>query len=675
MRRNLFLFLGLLAVYYYYVPLRVFIAFYAFLSLCGLYLYRSIVPRALCNRYSGVILPAFLGSASIAILGSGYIALSWRLYSLFLLLCVFSTSVLIAELFLNRKRFSWKRSAEWLHRTNTLLIILLPLLIVTLLPLLHANVLTSPFRIGPDLASYAKMAQYLIDGFNLNDAFARKAEFASMSAGEINRFADATMSWPFLYWYRWGLSSFQVMFYYFAHAKHIFEVEFLSLAFSQFFNSAIIFLILTQIFEVGVPISIATGYLSAFNANLLNLWFEGFYGNMFALSFWSAILLMFLFLLRESSQASKETYKIFVTLILFWLALFLSYSEMAMFLIPAVGVFIFLFDRIFFRTIHLKKMGLLISSFIVSFLLAIPFGFIFELTRLAFKQVVENGGNGFTQPRWANLPEILGVFNIYSKISPELSGVELPSGIYMFAASMFFTILILVIWIIRFRKDRRAFPSVLLGALFFVSLIRYKAIKAGQINYLYMKAYIFALPILICYLGAALNSFLKIQKTDAIAKALYVGSFIILLAIPISGAKYIFRYVQQQRLVDPALFPFHDFYISHKNENFIMISKNCDYGTEPMPHGIVLTPEFMLATVVPFYWIVPNLWEGQTYYERVFDKKILNLVRLKEAFQGAFKDQRIVYRSAQYALIDTGQYVRDVFDKKLGKIDFGLLCQ
>jgi hypothetical protein len=167
-----------------------------------------------------------------------------------------------------------------------------PIIITLTYVSLTTNGVTTPFRIGPDAALYIKMTQYLLDGGTWAQAILRASEFSSMSVGDITRTTNATMDWPFLFFYRWGLSSYQSLTVILNSLDHAYIVGFISMLLPALLGAGVIFYWLREKFKLTLIVSIvgAIGYI--FNANLLNLWFEGFYGNMFSLCFYTIIFVL-----------------------------------------------------------------------------------------------------------------------------------------------------------------------------------------------------------------------------------------------------------------------------------------------------------------------------------------------------------------------------------------------
>jgi hypothetical protein len=171
--------------------------------------------------------------------------------------------------------------------------IITPIILALLLPTLFTAYTTSPMRIGPDIGSYAKMAKFLFDGGTLELAYTRAFEFSGMTAGEITRYADATMTWPFMFFSRWGLAMYQAETALITGSHHVYSVTFLSMILPYLLLGGLAALWLKSTGKYN-SLLIWFGFLAfIFNVNLINLWYEGFYGNVFSLVFYTFIIFIF----------------------------------------------------------------------------------------------------------------------------------------------------------------------------------------------------------------------------------------------------------------------------------------------------------------------------------------------------------------------------------------------
>ena len=98
------------------------------------------------------------------------------------------------------------------------------------------------------------MSQYVIDGGILSDARLRASEFIDLPVGEINRIGDASASWPFMYYFRWGLSAFHSFLVFITPAHHVIQISF-SMIFSYLALGFITFYWLIKVFRLPLFIS------------------------------------------------------------------------------------------------------------------------------------------------------------------------------------------------------------------------------------------------------------------------------------------------------------------------------------------------------------------------------------------------------------------------------------
>ena len=415
---------------------------YISLFFIGIGFYITLLPKyARDDNFALCIIPIF-GLIATTIIGGYLITFSTDIKYLIYILPLYSIMLLFIKS-CRTKYFDIIITTKSKVSTHCGIYIFIPIIVIffLLLPnILHPA--TSFYRIGPDLSLYAKMSQYIFDGGLLSESQQRLSEFAGMPVGEINKLSDATATWPFAYYFRWGFTSIQSFIMLVTPVSHVFQISFLSLVFSHLALGFIVFYWLYKVFNISKFISLLASLAIIFNSNILNLWYEGFYANAYSLYIY--LFLIFLFFWRNAKVNDNKKYDLIPIYTFLFIAILLTYPEGLIFIFAPLIVLTIIFEILIYKKINFTSYNALFLSFIISFILLLPSNYLIDWISLTIKQLSEEGGNGFMQPHWALPHEILGLQNIYANILPSNAGVRFGRSSVNYILSFSLTIIILL---------------------------------------------------------------------------------------------------------------------------------------------------------------------------------------------------------------------------------------
>ena len=125
------------------------------------------------------------------------------------------------------------------------------------------------------------------------------------------------------------------------------------------------------------------------------------------------------------------------------------------------------------RAIDISLYAQLLAGLMIAVLALLPCQFLLDWFLISLKQVTEEGGNGYPQPYWAFLSEILGLSNIYQNINATNGGASMNYSTKQFILAILSTLALLSIVLYKFIRNRAFFTlglsAYLLTALFFQS--------------------------------------------------------------------------------------------------------------------------------------------------------------------------------------------------------------
>ncbi len=656
-RTKNYFFISLLIIFhililYLYDFYNFFILMFLYLFIVGFSLYAIYFPKELKCNLSNYIFPPILGLIVVIILGGYSICFSLTLNSVVL----FSLLVSILIIFQNKNINSQFNELLIYSKNNALqllswhTLIVTPLIFLLCYPIL-SNGTTSFVRIGPDMFFYAKMAQFLIDGGLLDIARERANEFSGLSTGEINKYSDATASWPFMYMYRWGLGFYQFFSSIIHTSRHSYEIVFLSMIIPYFFLSSIVFFWLYKKQNIGIVLSLMGFIIFSFNSNILNLWFEGFYGNVFSLFIFCLFILIFSY---EKEIFEKKDKKILFLYTLIFISMLLSYSEGVFFVLGPLFLFLIIYDLLVKKEFNFLAYKNIVVSGIIAIILILPAGFFVEWVITAIKQIFQEGGNGYMQPKWALPHEIFGISDIYKTINLTNGGVYIPRENFDIIFSSIITIIILYLYRNYLKNNLKKVNSLLVVPhilVFFIFVYVY--MKSHNNNYMYMKYYIFMLPYLFLLFWTSVTNFELANKNK------YKICLILLFLTLHSGFSYIYKYTEQARFVK-----------SNKIE-FYEQSKKIDFN------NVIIYPTYIKTLLnsypalikVPF--VTPKF--EFKHSKNFSSRKVYILAEKYEDNKLIFPNLKIIFENNSFIILDSGLLLNDFLNIKNKKVDFNKL--
>lgn len=640
---------------------------YFFLFFIGANQYVVLTPSFLKERFFYFLFIPFNGFLLLTVLGGYFIGFSIDIKLLVpTLLGVTFLGYLINYKF-NREQFiliSSELKADFAIALTFFTLIATPLILFLISPILFSGHTTSPYRIGPDMASYAKMAQYLLDGGTWAEANQRASEFAGMSPGDINRYSDATMSWPLMYYFRWGLTAFQATVTTITSSMHVYETAFISIATPYLFLCGLVLFWLKSRMGLGIVAALLGAIAFALNPNTINLWYEGFYGNAFALSFFILILFIFLNLRgMESFKVENIIQSILFSSIVFAASL-LSYGEGIFFILPPFLTLVFIVDFFTNRSIKWTPYLVILGSACIGLLIVLPCDFIVHWAILTLKQLNQEGGNGYTQPLWALPHEILGFSSIYLEATPDVAGKLLSRSAIKLIAGLIFSCMILYSLFLYFRRKNREENALYITSILLVTvsacLVYY---KNPNNNYTYMKMYVFLLPILFITFWNSLTFFYEKHAATLFSKNL----FFLFLAIPIviNGVVYIFQYKVESTLIENYKIALHSEIKEINFANVIMY---------PFSMHSSLT---MYPAILPAPWMIPSSWNSdhwsdKPYYKNFIKHKVYLFIEKEPSHLYVVQNGKVVFQNQCCLIIDSGKIVSDGINSEDNSIDFDI---
>lgn len=625
-----------------------FISIYIALFIIGIGFYTTLLPQYIKDdNYSLFFIPIF-GLLGTVIIGGYMIAFSFNInyliyllpiYSIFLLFFKSNTRSSYCNILINIKTKIYENSYIYLFASIFVIFFLL-------LPnFIYPD--SSFYRIGPDLSLYAKMSQYLADGGLLSEAQERANEFIDMPVGEINRYGDASATWPFMYYFRWGFAAFQNMILSITSATHIHQISFLSLVFSHLFLGFIVFYWLLKVFKISKFISSLAGLAIIFNANLLNLWYEGFYANAFSIFIY--LFLLYLISTKKSTKISSNKYELVPIYTFLFIAIFFTYPEGFIFIFAPLIFAIIFFEIIFFRKIEFFKYSLLFISFVIAFILLLPANFLIDWIGLTIKQLSEEGGNGFMQPYWALPHEILGMFNIYIDISGSNAGVKLQRSYVNYILSISVSISILAVIFYYIKNSYKKIDPILYSVYILTGIIGILVfVFSRSNNYLYMKYYVFLSPLLLITFWLALNFCIRKKNYFLGIKKDHIFTIISFLII-FNGLTYIGKYTYQSKRV------------SQNKIELYENTKHMDFNNTiiyPISYDDIL---YSYASLIDAPWIINGKF-SKKYFQKYMGYKVYIFIKTKDYKENSEYD-KIIYKDSEYIIINSGLKLIEIIEK------------
>lgn len=633
---------------------------YVYLLLIGFYPAKFFNSKHLrVNEYLWLFGP-LMGFVILSLMGAYAIALNYSLSTLlFLPLLFFIPSALLRCTKLKTREIStyFQQNLRHVFQGGVfyLTVIVAPIALILCSPSSHDGfwdfLSSTPIRVGPDAALYSRMAQFLLDGGTWGMANLALPDFIGMRVGEITSYTNATMDWPFLYFYRWGLVSYQSLYVALNGLDHIYRIAFTSMLIPQLFLGGIIFYWLKEYFSLSLIASIAGSIGIIFNANLLNLWYEGFYGNSYSLCLYA-----FLYLLVVQAQLWKfdkswNSLKQYFLVSLVLASILVSYGEGLIFVfIPLMGIY-FLADLFIRKKINFKLCTMLLGCLVIAIAIVLPCQFIYDWLVISIKQITEEGGNGYPQPYWAAVNEILGLNNIYEGINSFNGGNAFERSRLGIIVASLSSALIGLILILDIKSDKNRYLSLLNISAYVltVAFVIYIYKLSPLNNYGYMKMYIFLLPLLYVYFFKACYGVGQLPRIGGDGYGNYIAVAISTVMV-LNGVSYVANYKKTSTLISP------NHLLSHAK------MKNLDLSNKVLLP--VLKSKFpnTFPALIGAKWIT-EAWqgrkiEGDRYFDNLLDRKIFLYVERDECTSLPNGSGSFFYEDENFIIVDSGKSLR-----------------
>jgi hypothetical protein len=671
-RKWIFILLAIQAIVIYGNPsYRYALIVYSYLLLIGFYPAKFFNSEFLkVHKYLWLFGP-LIGFMILSLVGAYTIAFNYSVNTLFLLPAIFFVPVALMRCIKLRSdkaiiHFQQNLLHVFYGGLFYLTVIVAPLALILTSPSSYDGVwnfvASTPIRVGPDAALYARMAQFLLDGGTWATANLAGPDFIGMKVGEITKYTNATMDWPFLYFYRWGLVTFQSLYVTLNGLDHIYRVAFTSMLIPQLFLGGIIFYWLKEYFSLSLIASIAGSIGIIFNANLLNLWYEGFYGNSYSLCLYA-----FLYLLVAQAQLwkfdkSPDSLKQYFLVSLVLASILVSYGEGLLFVfIPLMGIYL-LADLFVRKKINFKLFTMLLGCLVIAIVIVLPCQFIYDWLVISVKQITEEGGNGYPQPYWAALNEILGLNNIYEGINGFNGGNAFERSRLGIIVAALSSALIGLILLLDIKSDKNRYPYLLnisayvLTAIFVIYIHKVSPLN----NYGYMKMYIFLLPLLYVYFFKACYGVGQFPRFGADGHGNHIAIAICAVMV-LNGVSYVVNYQKTSTLISP------DHLLSHAK------MKNLEVGDKVF--SPVLKSKFpnTFPALIGAKWVT-EAWEGKkieddSYFKNLLDRKAFLFIEKDGCDRLPDIRRNIFYEDNNFLILDTEKTVRSEIQDGYLKID------
>lgn len=679
--KSLFILMLTQAVLLIYFPFYLFVLVaYLFLFLLGFLFQKYLIPKYFnSDGYTWVFSP-LVGLGILSLAGAYVIAFNMQIKLLVILPLLSALGWVVLRR--NSLVAIFKKTTETknllferMHDVFMYLTLCItPIIFILLYPALSIDGLTTPIRVGPDAALYASMSQYLLDGKTWFEANLRAQEFIGMSTGEITRYTNATMSWPFMYFYRWGLVAFQTVFLLMNGLEHAYRAVFASLILPYLLTGGLVYYWLRERFQLSICIAAAGAIGFIFNANFLNLWFEGFYGNVFSLCFYAFLYLSIDVFSADQKLVAKESRGYLILLAFIFSVILVSYGEGLIFVLPPLIAVHFLCNLIFYKRINVRLYAYLSAGVLIAIIILLPCRFLVDWIILTIRQVTEEGGNGYPQPYWALANEILGLNNIYVLVERFNGGVAFIRSKLNLAIATISSLIVMAvfIWYVVRGRIRAALgiSAYLLVGVF--GLYIYKTSPSN--NYAYMKMYIFLLPILFVYFWVALCFFVHQVKFEILSANSKIVAISIAGLIFVNGLSYIVSYEKNTTKIPIAYIKEHEAFKGLKLDDAVIFS----LAKTNFP--------YILPAIIPGEWIT-YAWDGKNfrmdeYFQKFQNKKVLLLYEgvcnIENQNLSSFNN---ILSGNKFSLIDSNLLVRDFLEHdvfnigKLQSINLGNFCK
>jgi hypothetical protein len=395
-----------------------------------------------------------------------------------------------------------------------------------------------------------------------------------------------------------------------------------------------------------------------FNVNLLNLWFEGFYGNTFSLCMYGLLYLLIDSLSFRDGLTIKQKIRNSGFLGLLFAAILVSYGDGLLFVLPVLLAFHGVINLILRRAMDLSLYAQLAAGLLIAVLVLLPCQFLLDWFLISLKQVTEEGGNGYPQPYWAFLSEILGLSNIYQNINASNGGVAMIYSTKQFILTILSTVLLLSVTLFNFFWNR-AYCTLGFSAYLLVAIFLYYIYRSNPLNnYAYMKMYAFMLPILFVYFWVAIAYFSKVN-VSFIGGRSNIIAFSLAATMVLNGLAYIATYESTSKKVS----------IKYTLDHLSLSNLNLENAVV-FPVGGSLYP-YLLPAILRATWLTDG-WENQSiksgeYLFNFINRNIYFFIEKEACSEYKFSAKNLIYDGTSFMILDSGMLVKNLV--KFEKVD------
>ena len=523
------------------LALSALLKFALFLFFAGFPLHVLLTPRFLKGRGLEPWLCVFYGFSLVPLLGAWAFALnfpiSYAFYAAFILPCtllgwlsLYRKEALLAELSALRATFlSWGVFE---------LLTALACGALLLSPLYGAPDAVSPFRFGPDIAQYCGMAQYLLDGGTLHPL---GGLWTAVNTGAH------VLKQSFLVYFRWGVSFELALAAWLAgQPQEVSKTAFAALFLPYALGAAFAFALLQRHAPPRAAFLLACAL--ALNGNLINVYYESFWGQVCALP---ALAFVFL-LLDELRRAVQDWRDLFAAGVFVFASLLALYSDAALFFIPVFCGAVFALDLFFERRLVRWPLPALACAAGGVLLLLPCFPFLHN-NIFQSAGAIGIGGGAWAQPLWAWPSEIFGLTSIYGKPGgPLVYNSPLARGLFDLFLNGVVSVLLCLLFFAHVLRGKKSFylaPALLTAAAAAFLLAR------GSHNYLYFKVYTLFLPLLLAGLASAFYESGFARR----GKAALRWTLVFFVCAALAGTATVLKYNSQRAFMGPGLCGVHAF--------------------------------------------------------------------------------------------------------------------
>ncbi len=638
--------------------LRDLVEVYAFVFLTGYGTYRLVVPDFLRTRALCATLVPGIGFAqlSIAVAYSIYFDMPIRSS---LLACAIAGIATLLLCTIVRKPIlprDWRLLRARRPTRDGLLTVFFALvatgtLLAVLAPVLAAGFATTPYRSGVDQVGYSESAQYLLEGGTLGKLRSRlltELETSSLTVAKQQnnkdvRFESYVDSEFLLKARRWGYPGALAAMTALTRNDHVFRLAFILLIIEYSLTLALVYQLtrvanaLPRVFAVCVTLA------TALNCNMLNVYYEGQYAQIFATPFLLIFLAIYL-RARSMNNAERSRHSLIAftaTSALTVAALFSAFNESLVLLVATIAVIVVL-DLIFYRTTNLVALGTSALGFLGGAALAWP------LSQSWLTYTVANLSGlaraGFWQPHWASLAEILGLGDMYVTRGYTLVARS-PWDAGVNATLSILAAFVIARLFLRSKSLDRSFwlaPFILILAEYVKS--RY---VDDILNYPYMKMYSAFIPLVSIVGFVALYRFCRQFGRNARWIPYAAASAVVLV-----GSGYITRFLAQSQVVTPEMFALYSSGKDRRFDDFAFLTNDSSIQ------------QFMYVPLLSMHWL--DQPTTQKFLAPILDKKVLLVVWNRNTpcrqCMATYFAGNVVYEDSSVMFIDSELPVRTFCD-------------